>query len=59
VVDFPANGDRLVADAPSGIRHVIVNGVPIRRADAPVTPEPRPGQLLRNRRETTQQQGIS
>ncbi len=29
VVDFPANGDRLTADQPSGIRHVLVNGVPI------------------------------
>jgi N-acyl-D-aspartate/D-glutamate deacylase len=30
VADFPAGTDRLTADAPSGLRHVIVNGVPIR-----------------------------
>src|SRR5262249_37303457 len=31
VRDFPASGERLVADAPTGIAHVVVNGVPIRR----------------------------
>ena len=30
VTDFPAGTDRLTADVPSGLRHVIVNGVPIR-----------------------------
>ncbi|MGE4650316.1 MAG: amidohydrolase family protein [Myxococcota bacterium] len=29
VQDFPAGADRLTADAPEGIRHVLVNGVPI------------------------------
>ena len=29
VRDFPADADRLTADAPQGIRHVLVNGVPI------------------------------
>lgn len=29
VQDFPAGADRLTADEPSGIRHVLVNGVPI------------------------------
>ena len=29
VKDFPADGDRLTADAPTGIRHVLVNGTPI------------------------------
>jgi N-acyl-D-aspartate/D-glutamate deacylase len=29
VRDFPAGADRLTADAPSGIRHVLVNGTPI------------------------------
>jgi N-acyl-D-aspartate/D-glutamate deacylase len=28
--DFPADGERLVADRPGGMRHVIVNGTPIR-----------------------------
>jgi N-acyl-D-aspartate/D-glutamate deacylase len=49
VSDFPAGGDRLVADAPTGLRHVVVNGVPIRRDHHPVTPEVLPGQLLVNR----------
>lgn len=31
IVDFPADTDRLIADAPTGIRHVLVNGEPIRR----------------------------
>ncbi|MEM7410211.1 MAG: amidohydrolase family protein [Myxococcota bacterium] len=31
VRDFPANADRLTADTPSGIRHVLVNGTPICR----------------------------
>jgi N-acyl-D-aspartate/D-glutamate deacylase len=28
--DFPANGERLTADAPVGVTHTLVNGVPIR-----------------------------
>ena len=31
VRDFPADGERLTAEEPTGIRHVLVNGVPIRR----------------------------
>jgi N-acyl-D-aspartate/D-glutamate deacylase len=31
VRDMPANGERLVADAPRGMAHVLVNGVPVRR----------------------------
>jgi N-acyl-D-aspartate/D-glutamate deacylase len=31
VRDFPANGERLTAEEPIGVRHVLVNGVPIRR----------------------------
>jgi N-acyl-D-aspartate/D-glutamate deacylase len=46
VHDFPAEGDRLVADAPRGLRHVVVNGVPIRRAHAPSWPARLPGQIL-------------
>ena len=30
VRDFPADGERLTAEQPSGVRHVLVNGVPIR-----------------------------
>jgi N-acyl-D-aspartate/D-glutamate deacylase len=30
VRDFPANSERLTADRPPGVRHVLVNGVPIR-----------------------------
>jgi N-acyl-D-aspartate/D-glutamate deacylase len=31
VRDFPAGGERLTAEEPSGVRHVLVNGTPIRR----------------------------
>jgi N-acyl-D-aspartate/D-glutamate deacylase len=49
VWDFPADGARLVADAPSGMRHIVVNGTPI-RVDG--TPDPdavarKPGTVLR------------
>ena len=47
--DFPADGERLVADQPVGVRHVLVNGTVI-RATAPKSPsalEQRPGKLLR------------
>jgi len=30
IADFPAGSERLTADAPIGVRHVLVNGVPIR-----------------------------
>ena len=36
VRDFPANAERLTADAPLGMQHVIVNGSPIRIDGAPV-----------------------
>ena len=29
--DFPADGERLTAEEPTGVRHVLVNGTPIRR----------------------------
>ncbi|MBW2268715.1 MAG: amidohydrolase family protein [Deltaproteobacteria bacterium] len=32
VRDFPADGERLTADAPTGMNHVLVNGTPIRVA---------------------------
>jgi N-acyl-D-aspartate/D-glutamate deacylase len=50
VVDFPANGERLTADAPVGMTHTLVNGVPIRVDGRPV-PEAlarRPGTVLRS-----------
>jgi len=34
VRDFPANGERLTAEEPTGVRHVLVNGAPIRRDGA-------------------------
>jgi N-acyl-D-amino-acid deacylase len=37
VVDFPADGERLTADAPIGMTHTFVNGVPIRLDGSPVT----------------------
>ena len=50
VHDFPANGERLTADAPEGVRHVLVNGVPIREdgAPSPQGMDARPGRLLRS-----------
>ena len=36
VRDFPADGERLTADQPSGMTHTVVNGVPIRVDGAPV-----------------------
>ncbi|MGZ4803936.1 MAG: amidohydrolase family protein, partial [Acidimicrobiia bacterium] len=48
--DFPADGERLTADRPTGMTHTLVNGVPIRIDGAPVTDDtnPRPGQVLRS-----------
>ncbi len=50
VRDMPAQGERLVADAPEGIDAILVNGVPIRR-DGKVLAEAadrRCGQILRS-----------
>ena len=47
--DFPADGERLTADAPVGMQHVLVNGVTI-RADGAVDAAglaARPGAVLR------------
>ncbi len=47
--DFPANGERLTADAPVGVTHILVNGVPI-RVDGAVEAgglDARPGRVLR------------
>jgi len=49
VWDFPADGERLVADSPAGMTHVLVNGVVIRQDGAPARQglDARPGRLLR------------
>ncbi len=52
VRDFPADGERLVADAPVGVTHVLVNGVAI-RVDGEPTPDAvaaKPGRVLRGGR---------
>ncbi len=48
--DFPADGERLVADRPEGISHVVVNGTVIREGGTPVDDAlaTRPGKLLRS-----------
>ena len=46
VRDFPADSERLTADQPIGIRHVLVNGTPI-QVDGVHDAEARPGQLVR------------
>ncbi len=49
VRDFPAGAERLTADAPAGMRHVVVNGRPI-QVDGTFLPDSlthRPGQLVR------------
>jgi N-acyl-D-aspartate/D-glutamate deacylase len=50
VRDFPAEGERLVADAPQGMAHVVVNGTPIRVDGEPVPDaiDSKPGRLLRD-----------
>jgi N-acyl-D-aspartate/D-glutamate deacylase len=53
VRDFPGNAERLTADAPTGITHVVVNGVPIRRDGAMVAAASGgdargPGQVVRS-----------
>jgi N-acyl-D-aspartate/D-glutamate deacylase len=50
VQDFPADGERLVADDPRGVTHVLVNGTPIRTDGEPAADgvAAKPGRLLRN-----------
>ena len=47
--DLPADGDRLVADAPMGLRHVVVGGTPIHRDGRSLVAalDGGPGQVLR------------
>ena len=49
VRDFPGGSERLTADAPVGMTHVLVNGTVIRRDGAPVDAATTgtPGHLLR------------
>ncbi|MCW2548283.1 MAG: N-acyl-D-aspartate/D-glutamate deacylase, partial [Mycobacterium sp.] len=46
VNDFPTGAERLTADAPTGIKHVLVNGTPI-RVDGVQDLDARPGQLAK------------
>jgi N-acyl-D-aspartate/D-glutamate deacylase len=50
VRDMPADGERLVADAPGGVDHVLVNGTPIRVDGRSLLGalERLPGQILRS-----------
>ncbi|MGO9343118.1 MAG: N-acyl-D-amino-acid deacylase family protein [Acidimicrobiales bacterium] len=50
VFDFPQDGERLTADAPVGVSHVLVNGVLIRENGQPEEEglDSRPGTLLRD-----------
>jgi N-acyl-D-aspartate/D-glutamate deacylase len=50
VHDLPGGAERMVADHGSGIRHVIVNGAPIRQDGYDVEPDSRPGRVLRSAR---------
>ena len=43
VRDFPADGERLTAEEPVGLRHVLVNGTPIRRDEVQLDSTGRPG----------------
>ena len=45
--DFPAGAERLTADQPEGMRHLLVNGQPVIRDGELVAGDTRPGQLLR------------
>jgi hypothetical protein len=47
VRDFPANAERLTADQPTGIRHVVVNGTPVQVDGAPAAADARAGQVVR------------
>jgi hypothetical protein len=46
VADSPADSEQLTADEPTGVRHVLVNGVPI-RFDGIENSSVRSGQLIK------------
>jgi N-acyl-D-aspartate/D-glutamate deacylase len=47
VRDFPAGAERLTADEPTGVRHVVVNGTPVQVDGDRVNGDARPGQVVR------------
>jgi N-acyl-D-aspartate/D-glutamate deacylase len=47
VRDFPADAERLTADQPTGMRHVVVNGTPVQIDGTRVESDARPGQIVR------------
>jgi len=51
--DFPADGERLTADSPTGVTHVLVNGSPIRIDGVPESSDERPGVVLRGEHVTS------
>lgn len=46
VADFPAGSERLTADQPVGVRHVLVNGTPIRIDEQQVETADGPGRIV-------------
>jgi N-acyl-D-aspartate/D-glutamate deacylase len=50
VRDLPAGGERLVADTGTGIRHLVVNGTPVRIDGEEADLDARPGTVLRGSR---------
>jgi N-acyl-D-amino-acid deacylase len=48
VRDFPADAERLTADQPTGMRHVVVNGTPVQVDGARVNGKARPGHVVRS-----------
>jgi N-acyl-D-amino-acid deacylase len=48
VRDFPADAERLTADQPVGVRHVVVNGVPVQVDGERVDGDARPGRIVRS-----------
>ena len=46
IADFPAGSERLTADAPVGVRHVLVNGIPIRIDEVQLDLDGGPGELV-------------
>ncbi len=47
VRDFPADAERLTADQPTGVRHVLVNGTPVQVDGERVHDAGLPGQVVR------------
>jgi N-acyl-D-aspartate/D-glutamate deacylase len=47
VADFPAGAERLTADQPAGMRHLLVNGTVVQRDSELVSTPERPGHVVR------------